>query len=72
MKRKYLFKSRKNMQYLKSARNTRWKIFILSMIIPFDEVRIANIRKGFILTKGISLSKKDQNKLLRKSIKENK
>jgi hypothetical protein len=72
VKRKYLFKSRKNMQYLKSVRNTRWKVFILSMITPFDDIRVSGIRKGFILTKGISLSKKDQNKLLRKSVKESK
>ena len=42
------------------------------MIIPFDDIRVSGVRKGFILTKGISLSKKDQIKLLRKSIKENK
>ena len=75
MKRKYLFKSRKNMQYLKSAWNTRWKIFILISKIPLKESFRSWLNilfERFILTEGIRLSKKDQIKLLRKSIKEKK
>ena len=75
MKRKYLFKSRKNMQYLRAVSHTREKMFTLIRKIPLKESFrswLNILLKRFILTNGIRLSQKDQIKLLRKSIKEKK
>ena len=75
MKRKYLFKSRKNMQYLRAVAHTRKKMFTLIKKIPLKESFRSWLNilfKRFILTNGIRLSQKDQIKLLRKSMKEKK
>lgn len=63
MKRKYLFKSRKKLQQLSCVHNTRHKLFWKSITITQTGVLRYDVKSQYLLTKGITLSWKQQLKL---------